>query len=54
MTFISNFFLKLYSRKSGVTYMPKKPRVRKLMDGQHVIGSKRTLKSARQYFCHIF
>ena len=36
MTFISNFFLKLYSRKSGVTYMPKKPRVRKLMDGQHV------------------
>ena len=33
--------------------MPKKRRVRKLMDGQHNKGSKRQLKSARQYLCHI-
>ena len=34
--------------------MPKKPRVRTLMDSQHVKGSETLLKSARQYFCHIF
>ena len=37
--------------------MPKKPRVRTLMDSQHVKGfkgSESLLKSARQYFCHIF
>ena len=34
--------------------MPKKPRVRTLMDSQHVKGSERLLKSARQYFCHFF
>ena len=34
--------------------MPKKPRVRTLMDSQHVKGSERLLKSARQYFCDIF
>ena len=34
--------------------MPKKPRVRTLMDSQHVKGSKTLLKSARKYFCHIF
>ena len=34
--------------------MFKKPRVRTLMDSQHVEGSKTLLKSARQYFCHIF
>ena len=34
--------------------MPKKPRVRTLMDSQHVKGSERLLKSAHQYFCHIF
>ena len=32
--------------------MPKKPRVRTLMDSQHVKGSETLLKSARQYFCH--
>ena len=34
--------------------MPKKPRVKKLMDGHHVKVSERLLKSARQYVCHIF
>ena len=34
--------------------MPKKPRVRTLMDSQHVKGTKRLLKSARQYVSHIF
>ena len=33
--------------------MPKKPRVRTLMD-RHVKGSGTLLKSARQNFCHIF
>ena len=34
--------------------MPKKPRVRTLMGTQHVKMSERLLKSARQYFYHIF
>ena len=34
--------------------MPKKPSVRTLIDSQHIKGSERLLKSARQYFCHIF
>ena len=34
--------------------MPKKPRVRTLMDSQHVKMSKRLLKSAEQYICLIF
>ena len=34
--------------------MPKKIPVRNLMDSQHVKVSERLLKSARQYFCHIF
>ena len=34
--------------------MPKKPLIRTLMDSQHVKRSERLLKSARQYFCHIF
>ena len=34
--------------------MPKKPHVRILMDTQQVKGSEKLLKSARQYFCHIF
>ena len=34
--------------------MPKKPRVRTLMDSQQVKGSETLLKSARQCFCHIF
>ena len=34
--------------------MPKKPRVRTLMDSQHVKGSERLLKSSRQYLCHVF
>ena len=33
--------------------MPKKPRVRTLMDSQHVKGSETLLKSARQCFCEI-
>ena len=34
--------------------MHKKSCVRTLMDSQHVKGSETLLKSARQYFCHIF
>ena len=34
--------------------MSKKPRVKTFMESQHVNGSKRLLKSARQYFRHIF
>ena len=34
--------------------MPKKPRVRTLMDSQHVKGSETLLKYARQCFCDIF
>ena len=34
--------------------MPKKPRVRTLKESQHVKGSEKLLKSARQNFCHIF
>ena len=34
--------------------MPKKSCLRTLMDSQHVKGSERLLKSARQYLCHIF
>ena len=34
--------------------MPKKLRVRTLVDGEHVNVSATLLKSARQYFGHIF
>ena len=34
--------------------MPKKPRVRTLMDSQQVKGSQTMLKYARQYLCQIF
>ena len=34
--------------------MPKKPCVRRPKEIQHVKGSETLLKSARQYFCHIF
>ena len=34
--------------------MPKKPRVRTVMDSQHVKGSEKLLKCARKYFCQIF
>ena len=34
--------------------MPKKPRVRTLMDSQDVKGSETLHKSAQQYFCLIF
>ena len=34
--------------------MPKKPLVRTLMGSEHVKGSEKFLKSARQYFCDIF
>ena len=33
--------------------MPKKTRVRNLIDGQHVKGSERLLNSAGHYPCHI-
>ena len=34
--------------------MLKKPRVRTLIDSQHVKGSERLLESARQDLCHFF
>ena len=34
--------------------MPKKPRVRTLMESQHVERSETLLNSKRQYFCYIF
>ena len=34
--------------------MPKKPRIKTLMDSQNVKASERQLKSARQYFCYVF
>ena len=34
--------------------MPKKQRVRTLMDSEHVKGSETLLKSSRQYFTNIF
>ena len=46
--------LKLQAAKSGVTELPKKPRVRTLMNSQHVKVSETLVKQARQYFCHIF
>ena len=54
MSLIVDFFLKLQIAKSGATYMPKKRRVRTLMDSQHVKGSEKLLKSARQNISHIF
>ena len=33
--------------------MPKKPRVRTLMDIEHVKGTEKLLRSAGWYFCHI-
>ena len=42
-----DFLLKLWTEKTGVTYMPKKPRIRTLMESQHVTGSETLLKSAR-------
>ena len=53
MSLGSYLFLNLLTAKDGVIEMPKKPRVRTLMDSQHVNGSQKLLKSARQYFCHI-
>ena len=54
MSLAGYFFLKLKTSKIRVTSMPKKALVRTLMDSEHVKGSERLLKSARQYFCHIF
>ena len=34
--------------------MLKKPRVRKLMDSEHVKGAKTLHKSVRKYFCNFF
>ena len=47
-------FLNLYTAKSRVTEMPKKPCVKILMHIQHVKGSETHLTSARKYFCDIF
>ena len=47
-------FLKLYTGKIVVTLMTKTACVRTLMDSQHVKRSETLLKSAQQYFCHIF
>ena len=46
--------LKLQTEKSGVTEMPKKRSVRTLVDSQRVKGSETLLKSAQQYFSHVF
>ena len=46
-------FLKLKTAKSWVTLIPKKSRIRTLMDSQHVTESESLHKCARQYFCHI-
>ena len=54
MTLIGNFFPKLQTVKTGVTQIPKKHGVRTFMEGEHVKGSERLLKSARHYFCQIF
>ena len=40
-------FLKLQTSKSGVTKMPKKLRVRALLESQHVKGSEKILSSAQ-------
>ena len=48
------WFLKLYTAKVAVTWMTKTACVRTLMDSQHVKRSETLLKSAQQYFCHIF
>ena len=34
--------------------MPKKPRVRTLMDSEHAKGSEKLHIYARQYFCYLF
>ena len=34
--------------------MPKNPRFRTLISSQHIKYNKTLLKSAREYFCHIF
>ena len=34
--------------------MPKNPRVRTVLESEHVKGSKTLHLSARQYICHIF
>ena len=34
--------------------MPNTPRVRTIKENEHVKGSETLLKSAQQYFCHIF
>ena len=47
-------FLKLHTAKSGVSLMPKRIRVRKLTDSEHVKGSETLHNTARQYFCQIF
>ena len=44
----------IYTAKVAVTWMTKTACVRTLMDSQHVKRSETLLKSAQQYFCHIF
>ena len=40
--------------KAELLKCAKKTRVKTLMDSQHFKGSETLLKSARQFFCHIF
>ena len=41
-------------QKAWLLKCQKKPRVRTLIESQHVKRSERLRKSARQFFCHIF
>ena len=54
MSLADYLFLKIYTIKSGLPEIHKKPRARTLMDSQHAKGSKRLLKSAGQYFVIFF
>ena len=54
VTLGSYLVLNLETAKSSVTYMATKPRVRTLSDSQHIKGTEKLLKSAPQYFFHIY
>ena len=48
------FISKIIHCKTRDYLNAKKPRVRTLMDSQHVKASKTLHRSARQSFCHVF
>ena len=48
------FLFQIIDSKMRVTIMPKKLRVRTLMDSQDIKRSETLHESARQYFCHVF